>query len=331
MANLSLADLEAFDPNARGSGRERRFCCPLCGDEKPKDAAHRSLGANTQTGTWNCHRCGEKGLLLEFRKDRGEEPRTPSHKKGRRTPVSRVFALSEDSSSAQEPETSQEWREKAEGAVPVARTAGESYLLGRGVPPDVQSSAGVLFKKDFYGRPAVLFLIRDGAGEPVAVEGRFLSPGTGPKAICKGPKSRGVFATPGAFDGGPVAIVEAPIDALSLATLGLPAVATMGAENCPKWLIRRLAFREVFLAQDADQAGDDAAERMGGELQAFGARCSRLRPNAGKDWNELLQTQGTEAVWASLASIRAADPLSIYEPVPPGLFEEAEYDPFADE
>jgi DNA primase len=128
-----------------------------------------------------------------------------------------------------------------------------------------------------------------------------------------------------------VAIVEAPIDALSLAALGLPADATMGAENCPKWLIRRLAFREVFLAQDADQAGDDAAERMGGELQAFGARCSRLRPNAGKDWNELLQTQGSEAVRASLASIRAADPLSIYEPGPPGLFEEAEYDPFADE
>jgi hypothetical protein len=55
------------------------------------------------------------------------------------------------------------------------------------------------------------------------------------------------------------------------------------------------------------------------------------QPNAGKDWNELLQTQGTEAVRASLASIRAADPLSIYETVPPGLFEEAEYDPFADE
>ncbi|MCU0315095.1 MAG: toprim domain-containing protein [Fimbriimonadaceae bacterium] len=87
----------------------------------------------------------------------------------------------------------------------------------------------------------------------------------------------------------------------------------------------------LVCSQVADQAGDDAAERMGGELQAFGACCSRHRPNAGKDWNELLQTQGAEAVRASLASIRATDPLSIYEPVPPGLFEEAEVDPFADD
>jgi DNA primase len=157
-------------------------------------------------------------------------------------------------------------------------------------------AAGVLFKPDFYDRAAVLFLIRDASGSPVAVEGRFLSPGTRPKTICNGKKSQGIFATPYAFELGSVAIVEAPIDALTLAALGLPAIATMGAQNVPKWLPRRLAFSDVLLAQDADQAGDEAAERFAVELQAFGGRCSRLRPNHAKDWNELLQRFGLEAL-----------------------------------
>jgi DNA primase len=192
-------------------------------------------------------------------------------------------------------------------------------------------AAGVLFKADFYGRAAVLFLIRDASGSPVAVEGRFLSPGTGPKAICKGPKSKGAFATPAALESGAVTLVEAPIDALTLAALGLPAIATMGAENLPKWLPRRLAFRDVLLAQDADQAGDEAAERIAAELQAFGGRCSRLRPNQAKDWNELLQIRGEEAVREALLRARDFDPLQVYDPVPPDLFADPEYDPFADE
>ncbi len=47
---LSLADLEAYDPRATERGRERRFLCPCCGDGKPRNAAHRSLSLNTQTG-----------------------------------------------------------------------------------------------------------------------------------------------------------------------------------------------------------------------------------------------------------------------------------------
>jgi phage/plasmid primase-like uncharacterized protein len=332
MADLSLSEIQAFDPTAKGSGRERRFCCPLCGDAKPRDAAHRSLGLNIESGAWNCHRCGEKGLLLEYRTERREPDQRRSPYKASRNAVSRAFALPDAPKPDPIPENAQEWREKAEGAVPVIGTPGETYLQGRGIPTATMDSAGVLFKADFYGRAAVLFLIREASGSPVAVEGRFLSPGTGPKAICKGPKSKGVFATPGALEAGSVALVEAPIDALTLAALGLPAIATMGAENLPKWLPRRLAFREVFLAQDADQAGDEAAERIAAELQAFGGRCSRLRPNQAKDWNELLQNCGDEAVRNALHNAREDDPLKVYAPVPPDLFADPdEYDPFADE
>jgi hypothetical protein len=61
--DLSLADLEGFDPYTRAEGTERRFNCPLpsCSDKRPT-TAHRSLSANTETGAWICHRCGAGGV-----------------------------------------------------------------------------------------------------------------------------------------------------------------------------------------------------------------------------------------------------------------------------
>ena len=64
---LTLSQLEAFDPRAPGkAGSQRRFLCPLCGEAKPRDSAHRSLSANLQNGAWTCFRCGATGKLKEF-------------------------------------------------------------------------------------------------------------------------------------------------------------------------------------------------------------------------------------------------------------------------
>lgn len=77
---LSLQDLIAFDSRALeiqiGQGRgERRFLCPLCGPEKPKDAAHRCLSLELQSGLWRCHRCGQGGKIREAWKERQPEKR----------------------------------------------------------------------------------------------------------------------------------------------------------------------------------------------------------------------------------------------------------------
>src|SRR3954471_17738005 len=56
---LSLADLEAHDPNAPTGATERRFKCPLC------TPAGRHLALNTATGAWWCHRCLNYGLISE--------------------------------------------------------------------------------------------------------------------------------------------------------------------------------------------------------------------------------------------------------------------------
>jgi hypothetical protein len=108
---------------------------------------------------------------------------------------------------------------------------------------------------------------------------------------------------PGAWAAEPLILVEAPIDALSLAAAGWAAVAVLGC-NLPNWLPPRLAFRHVLIGTDADAAGDTAAAEWTGRLRTFGARVDRFRPAGAVDWNALLQRHGAsalaDAVWAGL-------------------------------
>lgn len=313
---LALADLTAFDPHAAAGGAKRRFCCPLPACQgKPVDAAHRSLEVETATGFWRCYRCGGRGRLQEH-----WQPRLP-----RRLAARRAFGLEPSPSSSLGPAASLRPQDgRAAGtdpqAAPVcvpfdwrgaytrapslaAAPTAAAYLTGRGIAPALADAAGVRAAPRWYGRPAVLFPIRDRAGEVVAVSGRCLD-GRAPKALTGGQLSGGVFLTPGALVADPLVITEAPIDALSLAVCGVPAVA-LGGTRWPAWLPQAVAFRQVVIATDADQAGDAAAAKIADALRAFGARVERWRPDAGKDWNELLQAYGLErlrvALFAQLA------------------------------
>lgn len=86
---LSLQELEAFDPRALQGGGEGRFLCPLCGQGKPKDAAHRSLTMNVRNGAWQCFRCAARGKLREMWDERLLLPR----RERARTALKAAFAL----------------------------------------------------------------------------------------------------------------------------------------------------------------------------------------------------------------------------------------------
>jgi 5S rRNA maturation endonuclease (ribonuclease M5) len=174
------------------------------------------------------------------------------------------------------------------------------YLESRGVPDVVASQAGVRFSSEWYGRPAVLFPVRDRAGNLIAVCGRFTDGRTDPKTQSAGPKGQGVFATPGALSADVIAVVEGPMDALALWLCGVASVALIGT-SWPEWLPQALAFKNVLIATDADDAGNTAANKMKVELEARGAKTFRLRPRIGKDWNESLQLLGAETLRAHLA------------------------------
>lgn len=346
-ASLSLRQLEEFDPHAKGSGSERRFLCPLCGEGKPKDAAHRSLGANTQSGFWLCHRCGEKGKLAEWRSEEAAKPESPkvrarrglrqsfslnapehsapslhppsAHISTSDSPPDRSEHPSPVSFASPRPVTAGEpvtqnpvapspvWRQALRDLLPLPGSPAARYLLTRGISEEVAAAAGARFSPSWFGRPAVVFPIRDAQGALVAAQGRYLQDGSGsgPKARTAGDKKAGLFITAGLWDavgrGAPIVVCEAPIDALSLALCGYPALALCGKDGWPSWLVLKCSFHKVALAFDADEAGDAGAEKLHNALFSLGARPFRMRPEGAKDWNQLLIEQGREHLEEFLA------------------------------
>jgi hypothetical protein len=290
---LSLAELEANDPQAPPSAGERRFCCPLpsCAD-KPVDGNHRSLSVNVGTGLWRCYRCNARGKLREYWSAQPVSSRARSH-----AAVARAFRLTPEPSPPS-PEAAP-WRDQWTVSKPLAATSGAAYLAGRSIPLAVAEAAGVRWAPAFYGRPAVVFPLTDPDGQLVAVTGRHTDGCDKPKAHTAGPKSLGLFATPGALAAAPLVITEAPLDALALAACGVPAVALCGTTG-PRWLPRRAALRPVLLALDNDPAGLEGGVKLGAELYSLGARCEWLRP-VRKDWADDLAAVGRDVLAAQLA------------------------------
>ncbi len=328
---LSLEELESFDPQAP-QGARRRFCCPLCGQGKARDSAHRSLSVEVASGLWVCFRCDAKGKVRE----KWEEK--PFERQGRARQAMRsafgipsappcedmaeqggfsVLATPQVSSdSAKDAEISvvsviHSWRDSFRGLLPLGGSPGQIYLEGRGLSLLLCLSAKVKWAPSWMGRPAVVFPIYDDGGGLVAAQGRYIDGRENPKVRTLGSKREGVFFSPDFWQqvqrGAPIIITEAPLDALSLARTGYPAVAFCGTQP-PTWLHRVCAFRRVLLAFDADEAGDRAADAQTYELESFGARCERLRPDGFKDWNDALKAGCDElSDWLALQILPCKD------------------------
>lgn len=309
---LALGDLELFDPRASGlvvgqGGGERRFLCPFCGEGKPKDASHRSLSLNASNGVWRCHRCGEGGKVRE-----AWEERAPLARRERtHWALARAFAVPARATIVEEVEEGKEgsWKRALCALRALNDTRGAVYLRERGLGVEAAHEAGARFSRDFLGRPAVVFPLRDLKGELQGAHGRYVDGRDRPKARTLGDKQQSLFWTMGALNATLPALIvtEAPLDALSLAEAGYPSVALCGTQ-APTWFHRLCAFRRVLLAFDADDAGDCAADKLAPLLKSFGARPERMRPEGfafgenAKDWNEVLQVAGRDALADWLAA-----------------------------
>ena len=299
---LALSDLEAYDPRAPVRSPERRFCCPLCGDGKPKDSAHRCFAVNINDGVFKCHRCQARGKLSDF----WQKPNSSAtqnqglaQRNFKRRAAQIAFALPTVTPVVADVPLDYD------RAIPLDGTPGANYLSGRGIPLDVAVAAGVRFAINWKGGAAVVFPLCDRAGNPIAAQGRYINKGSsGPNALTQGPKSLAIFSTAGAFDeikrGAPLIVTEAPIDALSIAAAGFPAFAFCGCD-APSWLHFIGGLRRVLIATDADEAGDRAAAKIAANLRTFGSTVARLRPEGAKDWNEFLTVYGADALSDYLA------------------------------
>ena len=194
-----------------------------------------------------------------------------------------------------DPESVAGFKRQRAACLLIADTPAEEYLIGRGIPADLVRAAECAYSPA-WGKigPAAVFLIRNEQGKTIAANGRAITPrpeGEKTKQTF-GPMAGGAFWTPGALDADPVAVTEAPIDALTLHLAGLPAIATCGTCNLAPWIKDRLAravypghSRTVYTAHDNDPGGEQAAARIGANLALVQVR--RLRPEL-KDWNAML-------------------------------------------
>ena len=176
-------------------------------------------------------------------------------------------------------------------------TPGERYLKKvRGIEPDAADACGVRFHPNWLGYgEAIIFGGYDKDRNLVAAQGRYLSPSDDEKTRSRGKASFAVFATPGALetarDGldGPVAIAEAPLDALALACCGLPALGLFGANMRPPWMRGKLAMRDVVIATDHDETGEKTVAELRAWLNS-GTSTDRLDVSPAKDPAELLKS-----------------------------------------
>lgn len=302
---LTLAELEQFDPRSPQRTGERRFLCPLCGENKPKDAAHRSFCINSSNGLYHCKRCNSKGRLKDFWEEKSSvnQAQVATRQLRRSFEIAPIVAPIQENAEGQS-NTNNDWKALWETAEPLRlgerHSAAIAYLQKRSIALDVACASEVYFVPDWHGRPMLGFPFKDANGEVVALSGRALRDG-GIDKPASGPKKAGAFWAKAlgfnALDAMLPAVIlcEAPFDALSLAMAGYPALA-IGGTVAPTWLHQRCAFRRVLLAFDADIAGDTAALKIGTYLASFGALCVRLRPQGAKDWNELSQLGGIEAI-----------------------------------
>ena len=287
---LSLADLESFDSRARRGKRETGFLCPECGNNKPRDDAHRSLALNTPNGVYFCHRCGVKGVI----KENWTNQPFKSRKARAATALSQAFSVTHVIGAPERTESVASLDNVKNSTSSIVGTVGQRYIENRAIPAALAVKSGVLFSHDFYGREAVIFPMHNESGELIAYNGRFTD-GRELEGKLKtqtvGKKSFGLFITPSALKVSTVAVCEGVFDALSLHHCGLPSVAVVGT-SYPEWLPRMFASKKVLVATDNDKSGDAAADKLIEQLRAFGGRVARLRSGNYKDWNDALINEG---------------------------------------
>jgi 5S rRNA maturation endonuclease (ribonuclease M5) len=312
---ITLADIEAFDPHAARGGVERHCRCPICQSDE------RAFHFNTETGAFNCKRasCGARGKLADFWQERPKQSRAARAEGA----LHAAFGLRDNAPRTPlevkpDEANARQWRQQLRGLIPMRDTPGAEYLQHRNIALETAQTSGARFAANFYGRAAVVFPIRDRAGALVAASGRYIDGRDNPKTRIAGHKRDGVFMAPVSRQNGErtlqplekaapaIIITEAPIDALSIASAGFPAIALCGTTG-PDWLHLACGFRRVVIAFDADDAGDNAAQQLTAHLATYGARCDRLRPEGAKDWNALHCASGIEALAEQITARVLAD------------------------
>lgn len=319
MSKLSLLQLEEFDPKHKRS----RYCCPLCGSNKSTEDKHRSLWVDKKTGVWFCHRCNNKGLLLEWQ-NQSDSFSSTHYKQHLPNPNPNPTYSNSNFHQAKQVDEKKlkQVREDYQSFVRCfSYSPAQDYLSSRGINAELAKGSGCGFGlwKHWQEQPngtftclkdkRVCFPVRNQSNEIVAMSARVIGKdGLDPTHTVRGYKALGVFSTPRALESNLLVITESPIDALSLATAELPAIATIGT-SWPDWLVELASKKQhTLIAFDNDDAGNLASLRLADQISNINssARVSRMLPSR-NDWNKILTTDGLECLKSEVNSFISSD------------------------
>ena len=264
------------------AGREWRGTCPCCGYLDAFVLTERQ----GRTLAW-CASCQNRDGIVQLLRGAGTLPAHPAadapahnHEAATARRTARALAI---------------WN----GAELATETSADWYLSKRKLP-GLAASAALRFRADTPhpagGRlPALIALIQDVRGNPLAVHRTFLRRDGSDKAEAEPQK-----ATLGPFSGGAIRLdpiaprlaigegIESSASAGRL--LGLPAWAAIAAGNLARSLALPTQVKAVVIAADADPAGERAAREAAWRWQREGRRVQLAHlDKTGADFNDLIQ------------------------------------------
>ena len=295
-ARHSLGDaVEAAGVRLRGRGRVRQGVCPF------HDEAEASFTVYADTEKFYCFGCGEGGDVLDFiqrvegltlpeairRLDGspGLAPRAAIRPAGaRRTwdaalpprdPALLTAATRFYAGQLRRSHAAREYLASRGVGLEAAVRLGLGYAPGSGLREALESSGFTagrlrdsgLFMERGAERFAGMAVVPEVAGGLVRwLAGRAIGPDAAPRfQSLPGPKPVLGLGRLGPAPSWAV-LAEGLFDWLALARWGLPACAALGAQGVEKVAASLRGCPRVFLAFDSDDAGREAAERLGGLL-----------------------------------------------------------------
>jgi putative DNA primase/helicase len=187
------------------------------------------------------------------------------------------------------------------GSEPAVGTPADDYLMRRSLP-GLAASPVMRFRGDTRhpegGRlPALIALVSDMAGTPIAVHRTFLTR-DGRKSMVEpvkaslGPVWGGAIRLSELIEGTPLVVGEGIETAASAGRLmGLPAWAAISAGNMAKGLVLPPEGRRVVISADPDETGRAAARDAWLRWRAEGRVVQIATPDGAGDFNDLLRTR----------------------------------------
>jgi len=267
------------------AGRGWRGACPSCG--------YGETAILSATGKLWCASCGREGpAAVVARMQGGEHVQAAERQPGKPEPTAaertaRALAW---------------WTGAPQDAL---GTPADVYLTGRGLA-GLAAAAAIRYRADVAHpaergrRPAMLALVQDVAGAPIAVHRTYLTR-AGRKA-----DAVPVKASVGPIFGGAIRLDAAAAElvigegietsASAGRLLGLPAWAAISAGNLALRMQLPPEVRSVVIAADADGPGRKAAQDAAARWRAEGRRVRIATPDTpGADFNDVLVARSDDA------------------------------------